>query len=70
MDFENNIPPPTVRNWKNTLDAMQINQSMRISIQFYNSVKSAISQHFHIGIQKAFTTAKEPDGFFRVWRVK
>ena len=70
MQVENHIPPPPARNWKANLDKMQVGQSARISIQFYNSVKAAISQHFHSGLQKMFTTAKEPDGFFRVWRVK
>lgn len=70
MQVETHIPPPANRTWKANLGKMQVNQSTRISIQYYNSVKAAISQHFHSGLQKTFTTAKEPGGYFRVWRVK
>ncbi|RKR84882.1 hypothetical protein BDD43_5135 [Mucilaginibacter gracilis] len=70
MQVENHIPPPPPRNWKASLNKMQVNQSTRISIQYYNSVKAAISMHFHSNLQKAFTTAKEPGGYFRVWRLR
>lgn len=70
MQIVNHIPAPVKRNWKASLDAMKVNQSAQISLQYYNSVKAAISQHFHSISAKAFTTAKEPGGYFRVWRVK
>lgn len=63
MQVFNHIPPPPNRNWKANLDKMLINQSALISTRYYNSVKAAISQHFHKGLQKAFTTQKEADGF-------
>jgi hypothetical protein len=70
MQVENHIPPPPVRNWKANLNKMLVNQSARISQRYYNSVKAAISMHFHANTQKTFTTEKQPDGFFRVWRVR
>jgi hypothetical protein len=70
MQVENHIPPPPNRNWKANLNQLQVNQSTQISLKHYNSVKSAISQHFHSGLQKTFTTAKQPGGCFRVWRVR
>lgn len=77
MQIENHVPPPFKPNWKADLDKMEINQSARINIKYYNSVKAAISQHFHGNppadqtvTRKGFTTAKEPGGSFRVWRVR
>ncbi len=73
MQIESHIPAPVKRNWKANLDKMKVNQSARISNKYYNSVKAAISQHFHSGpfeSRKLFTTAKEPTENFRVWRVR
>lgn len=70
MQVVNHIPAPVKRNWKADLDKMKVNQSTQISLKYYNSVKAAISQHFHGVSAKVFTTAKEPGDCFRVWRVK
>jgi hypothetical protein len=70
MQVDNHISPPKPRNWKADLDKMQVNQSARIHNRYYNSVKAAISNHYHNTRQKTFTTAKQGDGYFRVWRVR
>jgi hypothetical protein len=69
MQVVSYIAKPKRPKWRFELDKMKINQSTQISIAHYNCVKSVISQRFHARTSKAFTTAKEPGGFFRVWRV-
>lgn len=70
MQTLNHIPLPLKRNWKAKLDKMQVNESIIINNEYNNSVKAAISTHFNRGMQKTFTTARQTDKYFRVWRVK
>ena len=70
MQIETGIPAPTRNRWKANLDNMQINQSAKIPMRFYNSVKVAVSMHFHKRTGKVFTTEKQSDKFFRIWRIK
>lgn len=70
MQVENNISPPIRDKWKANLDKMKINQSSSISMDHYDIVRSAISTHFHGRNSKIFTTYKETDTHFRLWRLK
>jgi hypothetical protein len=70
MQMENNIPAPIRNQWKANLDKMKVNQSSSISMEHYNTVRSSISMHFHGRNSKIFTTYKETETHFRVWRLK
>lgn len=70
MQVLNEIPPPIKRNWKAKLDKMQVNESLIINNDYNNSVKAAISKHFNSRMQKTFTTARQTEKYFRVWRVR
>ena len=70
MQIQNGIPAPVKVQWKANLDKMKVEQSARIDMRYYNSVKAAISMPFHRRSHKAFTTAKESSAHFRVWRIR
>ena len=70
LQIQNDIPAPVKRNWKAELDVMNIGQSAEIELKFLNTVKAAISQHFHSNTDKQFTTSKTSKTHFRVWRLE
>ncbi|GGG97661.1 hypothetical protein [Pedobacter zeae] len=75
IQIEKGIPAPIKHNWKAELGVMEAGESALIDNEFANSVKAAISQHFHKEANgKEFQTGKAIDdlgneikGKFRVW---